>query len=485
MRRHVRSILMIVVLGASALLLFVFMRIVKDRAGTRYPNIIIITIDALRPDHLSCYGYQRKTSPHIDNLASDGVRFTDAVSAAGWTGEATPSLLTGTYPPFHQVRTWNNVRNPLAKTLAQRLRPLGYDCSFFSDNVSLGPVDTKTGFQRVHIYADTKDHEVTRRIINDLLTAEKKNPFLIYVHYMATHAPYRPPAPYNTMYLYDKYRKKPNHRPISKRTGSDDEYKGIGCIPSLNAENGITDTEYYIAQYDGAISYADAQVGEWVSSLKSLHLYDNTFIIVTADHGEMLGEHNVYFTHSDDYEGGYKENINVPLIVKFPSGYMKGRVFKKLVSSIDIVPTIMATLGLQTDAYVQGENLLPFIKNPKDFSREYVLSFYEEDAMWVVLTSKKWKIVRNNQFHSWQLYDLEADPHEEVNAKDLYPDVFNSLKAKLEDILKGVTFANVPVKGDDLTQEQKERLRSLGYLPTIDNSYLEKSRPGKQRSNDS
>lgn len=462
MHRRSKHILLITVAGLIALPSIALTQS-EQKPVTPHPNIIIITVDALRYDHLSCYGYRRKTSFHIDNLAAEGVRFTEAVSAAGWTCEAVPSILTGTYPPFHQIRGWSQKRNPLAKTLAQRLRQLGYYCSFFSNNISLDPVDTKTDFQQVLINANMKDHEIASRIVDSLPTKETKTPFFIYAHLMATHAPYLPPAPYNTMYLHDKFRKKPNHVPISNRTGSDDEYKGTGCIPSLSAEHGITDTEYYVSQYDGAISYVDEQVGLLIANLKNLHLYDNTLIIFTADHGEMLGEHNVYFTHSDDYEGGYDENIRVPLILRLPGSHVRDRVLGELVSSIDIAPTIMSILGLKADSYMQGKDLTALIKNPTGFNREFVLSFYE-DAQWVVLRSKKWKLVRNLQFHSWQLFDLEADPQEKMNLAESRRDIFDSLKLKLDGILSKFAFVDSPVKGDDLTQEQKERMKSLGYL---------------------
>lgn len=438
-----------------------FLLLSNYKATIRHPNVMIIVIDALRLDHLGCYGYVRDTSINIDRLAKQGIRFTQAISAAGWTCESVPSILTGTYPPFHHIRGWSDIRNPLAETLAQKLRSKGYNCIFWSNLASLEPMDIKAGFKEFFINPSLNCGELTNKILNQM-ASDKKSPFFYYIHYTGAHAPYRSPVSYKNLYLNDKYRKKPQHLPISRSCSSADDYKGTGQIPCITAEDNITDPNYYLSQYDSAISYSDAQVGRLIAALKNLSLDQNTVVIVTADHGEMLGEHNVYFTHSDDYEGGFEENIKVPLIIKLPHSSSKGKVFTKPISLIDVAPTILDLVGLKKPAYMQGESLLTFLGPCETYSKEHLLTFYE-DAGWVVLRSSRWKLVRNQKFNSWQLYDLKNDLHELNSLVNTVPDSFRRLKLILDNLLNQITVSAAPEKGHELTEGERSRLRSLGY----------------------
>jgi len=255
------------------------------------PNIILIVIDALRPDHLSCYGYERNTSPNIDKLAKEGVMFTQAITAGGWTAESVPSTLTGTYSFIHQVRYWNSPRNFTIRTLPQLLNSKSLNSALFTNHHPISMIDIKDGFDLIYIadHSETDDHQLTLKVIN-WLKENKDKPFFVYLHYKGPHVPYRPPEPYKSKYFYDRFNIK-KEIPISKDKSYSNWEKGK--IPHIVVESNISDVSYYTAQYDGAISYTDDQVGRLIDSLKKFDLLENTLIILIADQGEMLGEHDI------------------------------------------------------------------------------------------------------------------------------------------------------------------------------------------------
>lgn len=430
-------------------------------------NIMLIVIDALRPDHLGCYGYERKTSPNIDTLAKQGMRFSEAISASGWTGESVPSILTGVYPPTHQIRSWDSLRNPSIQTVTQILNSRGYHCVFWSNHGSMELLDIKDGFRELYLKNKyegdkpfTTDYQLTEEIISFLERQDKNKPFFLYVHYSGAHVPYRPPPPYKFMYLYDIQSTKSKRIPIC--TDTDKKYKGEGCIPAVVAENNITDPHYYISQYDGVISYLDSQIGLLMNSLARFGFDKNTMIILLSDHGEMLGEHGIYFNHAGGYEGGYEENIKVPLIIKDIGQFARGKVIAEQVSLIDIAPTILEAIRLEKPSYMHGESLLAFNKPFKTYSKKYAFCFFGEGD-WVVIRIREWKLIHNYLFKSWKLYNLKNDPQENHNLIKDRPDMFEHLKQELDNFERQITPLTLPKESHPLSQQDKERLRNLGY----------------------
>lgn len=428
-------------------------------------NIILITIDALRPDHLGCYGYQRNTSPNIDRLSKEGVRFTTAISAGGWTVESVPALLTGTYSPTHQIRSWINLRNPQIKTFAQELAIRGYQCILWSNfAASLRPLDIKDGFQRAYMLNKDKHNKpacseyiLTSQIINRLKKQFRDSTFFFYVHYHGCHVPYNLPVSYEHMYLHDKFNNKPKFITISNSANGVEKYDGYGKIPYIIAKNNITDLYYYISQYDVAISYTDTQIGRLMESLKELGLDKNTLIILTADHGEAIGEHNTYFS----LDGVYEEIIRVPLIIRFPKLFPKGKIITEQVSLIDIAPTIFDILGLSKPHYLQGKSLFTFIKPFRIHQGRYIFSSCREC---LTLRTESWKLIKDDIADSYELYNLKHDPQELRNLVTERHNKLKQLKQELENLKKCATSLVLPRKGPELSDENKERLRSLGYV---------------------
>lgn len=417
---------------------------------------------------MSCYGYKKNTSPNIDRLADEGVKFTQAISAGGWTAESVPSILTGTYSLTHQIHYLEDLRNPKIKTLGHELVMRGYQCVLWSNLNTLSYLDIKDGFQKIYVSANYKNnmpvltnYALTSRIMNRLKIQYKNCPFFFYIHYEGCHVPYRPPVPYKYMYSHDKYRKESISIPISKLNYGNRKYDGKRKIPYVVVENNIADPDYYISQYDGAISYADAQVGRLMDGLKELGLDKNTLVILTADHGEMLGEHDVFFTHY----GSYEENIKVPLIIRFPeaSQFPRGRVISKQVSLIDISATILELLGLNKPFYIQGESLMAFIKPFRIYHKKYIFSC---DRGYFALRTENWKLIFS-KLKNLEFYNLKEDPGEQYNQYNLVnerSDNFKQLKQRLYNFMKCDSALLKARKGYSLTEEDKKLFTSLGYI---------------------
>ncbi len=212
---------------------------------TTSPQVIVVAvIDALRADHLGCYGYQRETSPHIDSLAREAVVFNQAITAGGWTGASVPSILTGVYPYFHQIDQWNSPRNAKAQTIAQLLKKRGFASALFTNHAALGMVDIMDAFDTTLIRDPgqlTSQHLV--RTALDWIRERKEGPVFVYLHFSGAHSPYRPAEPYKSLFLNDAWRFE-RDLPIDEDSPNDADR---GSIPYAVVEDGITDAGYYVA----------------------------------------------------------------------------------------------------------------------------------------------------------------------------------------------------------------------------------------------
>lgn len=427
-------------------------------------NIILISVDSLRYDHLGCYGYYRHTSPNIDKLSRESVRFNQAVSPGGWTWESIPSILTGTYSYVHKVyHGYPNLINPSVKTLAQELQSGNYQTAIFSNHLALKYMDVKNGFSEVYTEQELEDyrpkitdHMLTAKIEDWLKDKGKGNPFFLYVHYWGCHHRYSSPINYRKMYSSDKHGVTKKIIPISGDNSDEGQFNGNGKIPSAVAENNIADPGYYISQYDAAVSYIDAQIGGLIDNLKKLNLYEDTLIILTADHGEMLGEHDMYFFHF----GGYEENIRVPLIVRLPKPYSKRKVVATQVSLIDIAPTVLDILGLSKPLYMQGESLLSFVKPSRTYSSKYALSSCKQS---LTVRTNAWKLLYNQESKYYELYNLKNDPREKYNLADKRPDIVKQFGKEITGWENSQALLG-SFKKDPLPEKDKEALKGFGYM---------------------
>ncbi len=445
------TILIILATGGS----FLFF---KYTSISRPANIILITPDALRSDHLSCYGYKRETSPNIDRLAREGAMFTQAISHASWTIPSFPSIMTSTYQNFHHIYDFGDDLDPSIYTMAQIMHDNDYYTSAICEHG--GPVDEysmpyiKKGFD-IFLY-ESKD-KVSQSVIKWLEKNQYKK-FFLWIYYLDPHIPYTAPSPYDRMFDFG-VNSDIRHVPIASEALPD--YVGAGVIPRVVAKDGITDVNFYISQYDGEIGFVDEQIGSLLKKLKELELDKKTLIILTSDHGELLGEHDHYFEHI----GLYDEVLRVPLIIKYPEVIPRGKVVTNQLQSVDILPTILDVLNIRRNRYpqIQGISALPLIFAKDD--REFPYAFSVETnadrrKLAYAVRTKKWKLVQYGD--SCQLYNLAKDPGELNNIADEEKEQFQLLKKVLEEWKsKARPYSRIPRAIDD---ETKDKLRSLGYL---------------------
>ena len=313
------------------------------RITQELPNILLIVLDAARADHFSCYGYHRPTTPNIDRVAAEGLRFTRAVSSSSWTLPSHASLFTGLLPDEHGTHSrhaWLIDRFP---TLAELLKDKGYRTAAFSNNPFVSSSQNlNQGFDVFEaIYSDTtvitdrKPHntEHTNKLVNSFINEVGGQPFFIFINYMDIHMPYDPPEPYRSMYLDPGVE-------ITTRIDSGCKYADLlidsTIVLNEKEEKAVVDI------YDGCFNYLDAKVGELFGDLREKGIYDKTLIIITSDHGEVFGEYG-YYGH-----GGvlYRPLIHIPLVIRHPWIIPSPGVRETLVSINDIFHTLVELLGV-------------------------------------------------------------------------------------------------------------------------------------------
>lgn len=436
-------------------------------------NVLLINIDALRPDHLGCYGYKRNTSSNIDKLAKEGVLFLQAISQGSWTLPSTFSLISSRYPHEYGVFLWGEPFDPSFPTLDSLLKKEDYNTKLISNHPGL------TGFAQCFDSVEINDHladVVTQKAICFL--RERKGKFFLWLHYVDAHGPYRPPTNYRHKYLNDGLYKQDKHLPISTNPYNS-PYFDIGAIPLYVTEDGITDVDYYVAQYDSEISFVDEQIGTLLKALKELGLDKKTIIVLTSDHGELLGEHNIYFTHGGTL---YDATVKVPLIFKCKGLLPAGRIIDEQVGHIDIMPTILDLLKVKAEIKMRGINLMPFIlKKNANFPRKIIVSenfdcdpenFWEEIV--VALRTEEWKIYNsitkwkfdNSISQSYELYNIKNDPKESVNLNRMEKEKFRFLKKESDQWMNNIMTSKVTIisSGREIDEQTRERLKNLGYL---------------------
>jgi arylsulfatase A-like enzyme/Tfp pilus assembly protein PilF len=395
-------------------------------------NLLVITIDTLRADHLGIYGYAKVKTPNIDRLGEKGILFKNAFSHVPLTLPSHCSLFSGTLPLFHGVRDNGYRLLPSTETLAEILKNSGYQTAAF---VGAFPLDSRFGLNKgFDVYDDLygsknvirdltfverKAEDVNRKVL-EWLARNREKKFFMWVHYFDLHAPYEPPSPFK------------------------EEYMG--------------------REYDGEIAYTDAAVGALLEKLDQWKLMDRTLVILTADHGEALGEHQET-THGIFV---YDSTLRVPLV------FFNSKIFpaKKVVSCqaglIDIAPTILDLLGLPKNPKMQGASLKPFMLKGK--SRKEATCYIESIA---AMMDRNWAPLQGLRTAEWkyieapipELYDLRNDPQETNNIIKANPDQARRLQQKLKSLIQSYSSpAASQVLQTERDKETREKLMSLGYV---------------------
>ncbi len=447
--------------------------VLVDRAPRPRLNVLLITIDALRADHLGVYGYPRPTSPNIDRLAARSVLFKHSVTQWPLTSPSFAAMMSSTYGHTNGLMRTTAQRMPdRPLMLAELLKAAGYSTWGAVGNINLARFfNFDQGFDTYREIWREDDRRKTERITHDgldlLKQASAERPFFLWLHYFDPHARYRPPKPFDQMFVGDRYFDGSWRVPMYKDSATD--LGGISNKVSLGQEDRVA---YYVAQYDAEIRYVDEQVGILLKALESQGLAGNTLVVLTADHGESLGDHNYFFEHG---RFPYDDCVHVPLIVRVPGDAGPGRTVSSPVQSIDIVPTILDLAGLPPDPQAEGKSLRPLLRgeHPKgdDWDYAFTESGFALDYQRSI-TSERYKLVyvpdagnrKIMRGRELELYDLQADPHETRNLVDERPDVAAFLERKLWRWMENGGPAAPPPPEIRVEGQAEEQLRSLGYI---------------------
>ncbi len=402
----------------------------------RKPNIVLIAIDSLRADHMSCYGYPRLTTPHIDRFAAGGTLFERNFSPHIPTTSAYSSMLTGQDVFTTQVVALRH-QGPLraeVPTLPEILRGNGYTttCVGFGGNPASRGFDKYLEFPGWGSWNEgrsPKAENLNKVALPELdrLVAQDK-PFLLFLRHMDPHAPYLPPAPYERMFYHGN-----ESDPANRSMDPVMAFKPFRDFFASWMPPGISDKDYVVAQYDGAIAYMDAAIQSIFAALEAHGILDETIVVVNADHGETLYEHECWF----DHHGMYDNTLHVPLILRYPGKVPAGRRVSGFTHHKDLVPTLLDLAGIEHVGTFDGQSVLPMIAGDV---ASHAPSFYITECTWMRKhgwRTPEWKLIvaLEPDFHfkpAVELYNLVEDPEENHDLADARPDVVARLKAEMD-----------------------------------------------------
>jgi arylsulfatase A-like enzyme len=405
-------------------------------ARKKQPNIIFFGIDSLRADHMSCYGYPRLTTPHLDRFATQGTLFEKTYSAYIPTTSGYSSMLTGMDVFSTQVVALRH-RGPLrpeVKTLPEVLRENGYttSCVGFTGNPASRGFDTYLDYSGWGSWNEGRSPKAQN--LNEVAVPELdrlikgKQPFLLFLRHMDPHAPYLPPAPFERMFYHGNERDKRNH--------SMDEVMAFKPFCDFFASwmpPGITDKDYVIAQYDGEVAYMDAAIQTLLTALESRGILDDSIVVVNSDHGETLYDHQCYF----DHHGIYDTVLHVPLFIRFPKLMPAGKRVAGYNLHQDLMPTLLELAGIETEIQFDGKSLMPMVQGKV---ASHQPEFYITECTWMRKhgwRTPHWKLMvaLEPDFHfkpPVELYNLVEDPDENHNLAEQEPEVVDFLRNRME-----------------------------------------------------
>ena len=340
-------------------------------------NLLLITLETTRADHLGIYGYERETSPRIDRLASEGVVFDRFSSVSPRTNPSLASLMTSRYPHEHGVRNLLLTLEPEQFTLAESLRSAGYVSGAIQTHPRLiAASGFAQGFDDYH--DDVAAHPLAPQSVAAAVdwvreAAGGRRPWFLWLHLMDPHWTYDPPAGWRTMFGPD------DPRPARLYAALRERERNIGPVVFRNR---MPDDEIaaFVDLYDAEIRYTDDAIAELLRVIDELGLRDDTVIALTSDHGESLGEHDYFFEHGDL---GAEPEIRVPMILVAPGIIPPGLRIAATAESLDVAPTLLDLLGLPAEDRFRGRSLMPLLEPHGSEDRtcfgETGKSFHEEN----------------------------------------------------------------------------------------------------------
>jgi arylsulfatase A-like enzyme len=408
-------------------------------------DVILVSIDTLRADHLGCYGYGAPTSPHIDAFRRDAVLFRQTIAAAPSTLPAHASMMTSLLPQQHGAEFWRNRGiAPGIETLASIFRDHGYRTASWNDGGQIAAgYGIERGFDEYWSNPSDDRHfsiEVAAALAS-LNTHAAPRQFL-FLHTYELHHPYLPDPRYLAL--------------------MEPPYKGplpwgqtpMSVLLALRAHEmtiGPRDLQHIVATYDGGIRSMDEAFGQLILWLKQHDRYNDSLIVLTADHGEEFGEHGTVGWHSHTL---FDELLLVPLLIKFPDNRLGGTAVDDQVRQIDIAPTLLGAVGWVKPGQFRGADLAPLLEAKREGPRFAVSKMDSVDQYSIRYGS--WKL------YGRALYDLAEDPRETRNVAPKHPDMVSFLSGHLKELVEERPVAHLPKTAEPPVDAA--RLRALGYV---------------------
>jgi arylsulfatase A-like enzyme len=457
-----------------------------SRGRHKHPNVLLITIDTLRADHLGCYGYRLETSPNIDKFAKSGVLFTDCTVQWPKTWPSMASMITGAYPKTTGMQGKRRFLPTSFNVMSEIFGEAGYITGAVISNFNIGK---KFGFEQgfdhfVESWEDkwiekwgnvpfkfrpgiikkyTNATVVTNLALSWLKEIKGSSPFFLWLHYMDPHGPYIPPPDYKAFFK-DTHGYEPV--PLEKIH----PYQ----IQERN-DKPITDIGFYKAQYDREIRYLDDEIGRLLSELAKLGLETNTLIVFTADHGESLGDHDYYLDHG---KLPYQACAHIPLILVQEDVLPSNRTFNHSVGLIDVSATVLDLSGIKVPVSFEGQSLSGLIVGEEEASVPgyvFMESGYHWSGFQKTVRCGRWKLINfkdgkkphRKNGPEFELYHIYEDPSELNNIASKHPEIVKTLRRVLEEwYSSGPRFIEEgeEVDLDSLDERSREMLRSLGYI---------------------
>ena len=427
------------------------------------PNIIVYLIDTLRVDHLGCYGYHLPISPRIDAFAADSILFEKAYSQCSWTRPAVASVFTGVYPQVHGTNAIEDSLPSDLPTIAELLKRAGYETAAVSTNSIAGP---KWGFSRgmdrfqllkerlktveVHQQSDAINEVVFRWFQKRPL----REPFFLFLHTTDPHGPYTPREPYRTRFAKDV--RDPD-------VGHWDRVKALKDLRGDQVDASLI--KDLTALYDAEIAFNDANFGALIDRLKAEQMYDSSMIILLSDHGEEFFDHGRWM-HGWSL---YQEQLHIPMIIKMPKSTNAGYRAREVIEQVDLLPTILEYAGIPVPEHIQGDSTLTELlhRRANRSSHEafaylarsaprHLRAYFHGDTKFIM--NQAIDVPRATV----EVFNLATDAEETSNLAESRPVLAGFLSASFRQATAG--WEHRRLSSDELSQQQRERLKALGYI---------------------
>jgi arylsulfatase A-like enzyme len=431
----------------------------KSRADFALPKVILLTIETFRHDHASMHGYARETTPNLDRLAAEGVRFDNHYTQAPFTRPALASLVTSVWPP--NLGVTDNFSSSLneATTVSEMFADAGYVTSaFLAQYILSHNFGFSQGFHYFVNYENDTPANTVMDSFNDWFKTHEQDNWFSWIHLFDPHGPYLPLKGWAARYVGDAL-----YESDTEIVPKGQSKKATGAfVPGYVVEGNEQHRRHYVAGYDAEIAYVDHKIGELVEMIQASDQAKNTLLVISADHGESMTDHDRFFCHGSLFE----HDIHIPLILWAP-GRIQPAVITERTSHMDIVPTILAYAGINQPSSAVGQSMLPLIMGDSSAARALTVSMVGAGAREkrAVINQAGLKAIFDAEGKALSVFDLTQDPHEKQDLIGNPPGGLDALKINYQAWrsaeITGAEKANQTQR--KLSDKELKKLQALGY----------------------